>query len=215
MYYIALEGPDGAGKTTQMKALADSFAAAELDYVLVREPGATDVGKQLREILLTGHADKLDGVTEALLFSADRRHTIRTIVRPALQEGKYVLSDRTYLTTLVFQGHGRGLSLPMLEALTDFAVEDTRPHLMLVLDLPVDIGLKRKDPLFAEGLTESRMESIGTDFHTKNRAGYLDQVAKHPETHQIINAAGSPQEVHAAILSAINTKFNLTLKSTL
>jgi dTMP kinase len=214
-FYIALEGPDGAGKTTQMKALADSFAAADLEFALVREPGATDVGKQLREILLTGHADKLDGVTEALLFSADRRHTIRTIVRPALAEGKYVLSDRTYLTTLVFQGHGRGLSLPMLEALTDFAIEDTRPHLMLVLDLPVNVGLARKDPLFAEGLTESRMESIGTEFHTKNRAGYLDQVAKNPDTHQLINAAQTPEQVHADILAAINTRFNLNLKPTL
>lgn len=214
-FYIALEGPDGAGKTTQMKALADSFAEANLDFTLVREPGATDVGKQLREILLTGHADKLDGVTEALLFSADRRHTIRTIVRPSLAEGKYVLSDRTYLTTFVFQGYGRGLSLPMLETLTDFAIEETRPDLMLVLDLPVDVGLRRKDPLFAEGLTESRMESIGTEFHTKNRAGYLDQVAKQPDTHQIINAAQTPTEVHADILNAINTRFNLNLQPTL
>jgi dTMP kinase len=213
-FYIALEGPDGAGKTTQMRALADSFAAANLEFALVREPGATDVGKQLREILLTGHADKLDGVTEALLFSADRRHTIRTIVRPALTEGKYVLSDRTYLTTLVFQGHGRGLSLPMLETLTNFAIEDTRPHLMLVLDLPVNVGLARKDPLFAEGLTESRMESIGTEFHTKNRAGYLDQVAKNPDTHQLINAAQTPKAVHTDILAAINTRFNLNLKPT-
>lgn len=214
-FYIALEGPDGAGKTTQMKALADSFAAAALEFTLVREPGATDVGKQLREILLTGHADKLDGVTEALLFSADRRHTIRTVVRPALQEGKFVLSDRTYLTTFVFQGYGRGLSLPLLETLTDFAIEDTRPHLMLVLDLPVNVGLARKDPLFAEGLTESRMESIGTEFHTKNRAGYLAEVAKNPDTHQIIDAAQTPLEVHQAILSAINTRFKTNLQPTL
>lgn len=215
MPYIALEGPDGAGKTTQMKALADSFAQAEKDYILVREPGATDVGKQLREILLTGHADKLDGVTEALLFSADRRHTIRTLVRPAMAEGKFVLSDRTYLTTLVFQGYGRGLSLDILETLTDFAIEDTRPDLMLVLDVPVEVGLGRKDPLFAEGLTESRMESIGSDFHTKNRAGYLAQVAKHPDTHHLINAAQTPAEVHQEILNVINSRFGTNLQPTL
>lgn len=214
-YYIALEGPDGAGKTTQMRALADSFAAAELDYILVREPGATDVGKQLREILLTGHADKLDGVTEVLLFSADRRHTIRTLVRPALAEGKYVLSDRTFLSTIIFQGYGRGLSIPMMEQLTQIAVEDTRPHLMLVLDVPVNVGLARKDPLFAEGLTESRMESIGSEFHTKNRNGYLEQVEKHPDTHLLINAAQTPAQVHAAIVDTINTRFNLQLPKTL
>lgn len=214
-FYIALEGPDGAGKTTQMKALAESFTAAGLPFIQVREPGATDVGKQLREILLTGHADKLDGTTEALLFSADRRHTIRTLVRPALAQGQFVLSDRTYLTTLVFQGYGRGLSLPMLEALTDFAIEDTRPHLMLILDLPVDVGLKRKDPLFAEGLTESRMESIGTEFHTRNLAGYREQAAKHPDTHKLIPADQPPAEVHAAILAAINAQCGTTLQPVL
>ncbi|TKW61335.1 MAG: dTMP kinase [Blastochloris viridis] len=212
MPYIALEGPDGAGKTTQMKALADSFAHAEKEYILVREPGATDVGKQLREILLTGHADKLDGVTEVLLFSADRRHTIRTLVRPAMAEGKFVLSDRTYLSTLVFQGYGRGLDIPLIEKLTDFAVEDTRPDLMLVLDVPVEVGLGRKDPLFEQGLTESRMESVGTDFHTKNRAGYLEQVAKHPETHTLINAAQTPAEVHREILGVINSRFGTNLQ---
>lgn len=213
--YIALEGPDGAGKTTQMKALADSFAQADLEYVLVREPGATDIGKQLREIVLTGKDDKLDGETEAFLFSADRRITMRNIVRPALAEDKFVLSDRTFLSTFVFQGYGRGFNLNILKTLTDIAVEDTRPSLMLVLDLPVEVGLARKDPLFAEGLTESRMESIGSEFHTRNRNGYLEQVAQNPETHMIINAAQTPAQVHNDILTAINTRFNTNLKPVL
>lgn len=182
---------------------------------MVREPGATDVGLQLREILLTGHANKMDGVTEALLFSADRRHTVRTLIRPAMEEGKYVLSDRTYLTTLVFQGYARGLSLEMLENLTQFAIENTRPNLMIVLDLPVEISLQRKAPLFKDGLNEDRFESIGTSFHQLTRKGYLAEVEKNPQTHLIVNANQSPAQVHADILAAINGRFNLGLQPVL
>ncbi|MBI1309026.1 MAG: dTMP kinase [Proteobacteria bacterium] len=211
-HYIAIEGPDGAGKSTQLKFLEAAFRQASTPYLAVREPGATDIGKEIRQILLTGHADKLDATTEVLLFSADRRHTIRTLIRPALAAGKFVLSDRTYLSTLVFQGYSGGLPVPMLEELTRVAVEDTVPELMLVLDLPVEVGLGRKNPQFALGLDESRMESKGTAYHESNRKGYLAEVKKHPTTHTVINADQSQEAVHAAILVEINARFGLSLQ---
>ncbi|MFZ2586865.1 MAG: dTMP kinase [Alphaproteobacteria bacterium] len=211
-YYIALEGPDGAGKTTQMKMLVEALKLAHVPFINIREPGATDVGKKIREILLTGDANKLDATTEALLFSADRRHTILTLVRPALAAGKWVLSDRTFLTTLVFQGYGGGLSLEMLKQLTAIAVEDTRPHLQIVLDLPVNESLNRKAPQFQAGLDENRMESKGDAYHQRNRDGYHAEVAKHPDHYALVDARGTHHEVHARIVEALNTKLGLTLK---
>lgn len=209
-FYIALEGPDGAGKTTQMKLLRAAFEASGEAHIAIREPGATDVGKQIREILLTGHGDKLDGTTEALLFSADRRHTILTMVRPALAEGTHILSDRTYLTTLVFQGYGRGLPLATLNTLTDIAVETTRPQLQLILDIPPDVGLTRKGTQFTAGLNEDRFESIGSDFHRRNYEGYHAEAAKNP-TYALIDANADPLTVHGRIIEAIHGKLGLKL----
>ena len=198
-FYIALEGPDGAGKTTQMTLLRQALTAAGVGFVAMREPGTT------------GHGDKLDATTEALLFSADRRHTVVSVVRPALARGDWVLSDRTYLTTLVFQGYGGGLSLEMLNALTDVAVEDTRPDVQVVLDLPVEESLGRKDPLFQQGLTESRFENKGAEYHQRNRDGYKAEVAKNPDRYVLVDARGSPAEVHARIIEALNARLQVGL----
>lgn len=211
--YIALEGPDGSGKSTQMNYLQQAFEAAGLPVLRVRDPGATDVGKKIREILLTGNESKLDGMTEALLFSADRRCTVRELVRPALAEGTHVIADRTYLTTLVFQGYGRGLPLETLNMLTDVAVNETRPDLQVILDLPVEVSLNRKAPQFQAGLDESRFESIGSEFHRKNREGYLLEAAKHPQTYAVVPADGTPLEVHKRIVETINGRLaGLNLK---
>ncbi|MFN7163038.1 MAG: dTMP kinase, partial [Pseudomonadota bacterium] len=139
--YIALEGPDGAGKTTQLKLLKSAFEQSEVPHLVTREPGGTAVGAELRQILLTGDTGKIGALTEAFLFSADRCHLAASLIRPALAEGTFVISDRTYLTTLVFQGYGGCVPLHTLEQLTDLAVGDTRPDLMLVLMVSPEKGL--------------------------------------------------------------------------
>lgn len=210
--YIALEGPDGSGKSTQMKMLVRAFEEAGLPFVQIREPGATEVGKQIREILLTGACDKLDATTEALLFSADRRHTILTVVRAALAKGEFVLSDRTFLSTMVFQCYGGTVPLAIVETLTAIAVEETRPDLQVILDLPVELSLNRKAPQFQAGLDENRMESKGDEYHRRNREGYLMEAAKHPQTYAVIDAVGTPAEVHGRIIETINARLGLSLK---
>ncbi len=211
-FYIALEGPDGAGKSTQMDLLQKAFQQAGIGHIRIREPGATDVGKQIRQILLTGSGDKLDVVTEGLLFSADRRHTIRTLVRPALAEGKWVLSDRTYLSSMVFQCYGDTVPLATLEELTTIAVEDTRPHLQIILDLPVEIGLGRKEVQASAGLTETRFEGKGVDYHQRIRNGYLTEARKHADRYAVVSAEGTPAEVHARIVAAVNERLGVGLK---
>ncbi|MCA3243841.1 MAG: dTMP kinase [Alphaproteobacteria bacterium] len=211
--YIAIEGPDGAGKTTQLKLLAKAFEQAQLKYITVREPGGTDVGKQLREILLTGHADKMDGVMEALLFSADRRHTAMTITKPSLEKGMFVLSDRTYLTTMVFQGYGRGLNRDILETLTQIAIDTIRPDLMVVLDVDEQTSLQRKGVQAQAGLQEIRFESMGESFHARNRKGYLSEAAKNSETYWVLDASQGMEAIHHSIVAEINQRFGLNLQA--
>lgn len=209
--YIALEGPDGAGKTTQMALLEKAFAAAAIPLVRVREPGSTPVGEDIRKILLTGDNDKLTPMAEALLFSAQRNVLVEKVIRPALAQGTWVLADRTFLTTLAFQGYGRGMDVDVLKELTHLAIGDTRPHLMVVLDVPPETGLSRKGVQQAEGLTETRFESVGQAFHTRNREGFLQYVKDEPTRAVRIEATGTVEAVHTAIVEAINAKFGLSL----
>lgn len=209
-YYIALDGLDGSGKSSQLKLLARALAAAGAPCVAIREPGGTEVGIKIREILLTGAADKLDSVGEALLFSADRRQTMLTVTKPALAAGTWVLSDRSFLTTTVFQGYGRGLPLELLETLHRIAVEDVRPHVQVILDLPVEVGLSRKGVQIEAGLDESRFESLGLAFHQRVREGYHAEAAKDGHI-VIVDANADLPTVHGRIVAALNAKLGSTL----
>lgn len=210
-FYIALDGLDGCGKTSQLKRLKACLEANNVPAVAIREPGGTEVGIKIREILVTGEGDKLDGVGEALLFSADRRQTMLKVTRPALERGEWVLSDRSFLTTTVFQGYGRGLPLETLETLHAIAVEDTRPHVQVILDLPVEVGLARKGVQANAGLDETRFESLGSSFHQRVREGYHAEAAKNPAV-VIVDASADMDTVHQRIVAAINTKLGVSLK---
>lgn len=209
-FYIALDGLDGSGKSSQLKLLARALAAGGIGCVNIREPGGTDVGLKIREILLTGAADKLDPVGEALLFSADRRQTMLKVTKPALDAGQWVLSDRSFLTTTVFQGYGRGLSLELLDTLHRIAVEEVRPHVQVILDLPVEVGLSRKGVQFEAGLDESRFESLGLAFHQRVRQGYHAEAAKDGHI-LIVDANADLPTVHARIVDALNRKLGTDL----
>lgn len=209
-FYIALDGPDGCGKTTQLKMLAACLEANGISAVSIREPGQTAGGAEIRSVLLTGAANKLEGMTEAFLFSADRCQTSREVTVPALEAGKWVISDRSFLTTTVYQGHARGLPLEKLEQLHQLAIGGVRPDLQIVLNVSAEVGLARKGKQLVKGV-EDRFESMGEAFQNAVREGFKAEAEKRHNV-VIVDASGTPEEVHEKILDVIRTRLAVALK---
>ena len=199
--FITFEGGEGAGKSTQIRRLAAALRAGHArEVVVTREPGGTPLAERLRAIILGGKARDLGDFGEALLFSAARIDHIDRIIRPALARGAYVLCDRFADSTLAYQGYGHGLAIETIEALTRLAVGAFTPDLTLVLDLPVDQGLRRAG---GRGGAEDRYERMDSAFHDRLRQGFLVIARAHPERCAVIDAAGDPDSVHAAIRASV------------
>jgi len=207
--YIALEGPEGGGKSTQAQRLARHFAALNLPLCYVQEPGGTPIGQQIRQVLVTGAAAKLTPGQEAILFNAQRLLLMVQVLRPALAQG-HVLTDRTALSTLVYQGcarGGAGVPPEVLHYMVEEAVGGTWPHLTIVLDVPAATGLERKGKM--EDLRETRFESMGLSFHEQVRQGYLAYAHKWRERVTVVDATQPPDQVFAAILDALAQRLGL------
>jgi dTMP kinase len=209
-YYIALDGPDGCGKTTQLKMLSECLAGNGIAHERIREPGQTVGGAEIRGVLLNGEAAKFFGKTEAFLFSADRCQTSLEVTRPALEAGKWVLSDRSFLTTTVYQGHARGLDLNELETMHALAVGNVRPDLQIVLNVSAEVGLARKGKQLIKGV-EDRFESMGDTFQNAVRDGFAAEAAKRPNV-VIIEANGTPEQVHEQVLGVIRSRLGVPLQ---
>lgn len=201
--FISFEGVDGAGKTTQIKKFCDYLTAQNINFIQTREPGGTPFGQALRKILLEGDGDKMDALTELLLFSADRHEHIRTKIAPALAGGTWVVTDRFADSTRVFQSAARGLPIETVNNVTHLAVGDVWPELTFILDMPYEAALARKGVQAEEGLTETRFENEGAAFHQKIRQGFLDLAAQSPNRCKIIDANATPDEVHARIIQTL------------
>ncbi len=200
-WFITVEGPDGAGKTLVAQRLRDALVERGFDVVQTREPGGTAVGEGVRHIVLDHTPDDAphDPRTDALLFSAGRAQLVAEVIRPALARGALVLGARHADSTLAYQGHGGGLSQATLRELQDFATGGLRPDLTLLLDVPVEIGLARK-----QADEQTRYEAtFDLDFHRRVRAGYLALAAAEPERFRAIDATKPVDAVVAAALSAI------------
>jgi len=167
--FITLEGGEGAGKSTLIRYLAEQMEKSGRQLLITREPGGSFLGEKIRGLLLDSQ-DPIDARAELLLFLAARADHLTRTIDPALSEGKVVLCDRFTHSTLAYQGYGRGLNLEELKRLCSFACHDLRPDLTLYLDVPVAIGMKRREQRsFAD-----RMEREEITFHEKVRAGFLD-----------------------------------------
>ena len=197
-YFVAFEGGEGVGKSTQIGRLAEWLRGRGHDVVETREPGGTVLGQELRRLVLdpAGHVTPR---AEALLYAADRAHHVDTVVRPALAAGRVVLTDRYIDSTLAYQGAGRGLSVAEARVITAWATAGLVPDLTVVLDLDPTSGLRRA------GARSSldRLEAASLAFHEAVRAGYLALAAEAPERYVVIDAAASEDAVATAIQDAL------------
>lgn len=201
--FITFEGGEGAGKSTQVRLLADSLRDEGLLVVTTREPGGSTGAEAIRALLVEGDPNRWDGVTEALLhFAARRDHLVKT-VWPALERGAWVISDRFADSTLAYQGFGHGLDPDVIASLYRVAVGHFAPDLTLVLDLPVDKGLERAG---ARGGAEDRYERMGLGFHQRLRQGFLGIAAANPLRCAVIDATRTPDEVHGDIMATVRAR---------
>ena len=173
--FVTIEGGDGSGKSRQVGLLDEYLEARGVSRLLTREPGDTPLGKQLRKLLLEGRPESLSDETELFLILADRAQHVREVVRPALEQGKLVVSDRYADSTLAYQGYGRGMDLEMLRRLNLVATGGTMPELTIVLDCPVEVALARAaDRRDGQGARENRFEAEGIAFQRRVREGFLE-----------------------------------------
>jgi len=205
---ITLEGGDGTGKSTQIKAMERHLAARGRSVVSTREPGGTPLGKLIRQALLEVGKQPIGSPTELFLYLADRAQHVQDVIIPALDSGKIVLCDRYTDSTLAYQGYGRGIDLNVLRELNKIADRGVQPDLTLLLDCPVELGLSRTARRMAEVETgasrEDRFEREKIEFHEKVRAGFLALARAEPERFRIIDASRSALEVTEEIKRIID-----------
>lgn len=204
--FITLEGGEGAGKSTQLRLLADALAACGIDVVVTREPGGSPGAEQIRALLVSGDTGRWSPVTEGLLHTAARRDHLERTVWPALDAGRWVLCDRFFDSTMAYQGYGLGLGREPIETLQRVALGDFRPDLTLILDLPVETGLKRASDRRGG---EDRYERMDVDFHRRLRDGFLDIARREPARCAVIDATHPVEAVQAAILDTVTRRLDV------
>ena len=191
--FIVIEGPEGAGKSTQVALLAKRLASTSREVTLVREPGGTIIGEQIRQILLDRENGGMTVGTELLLYMAARSQLVHEVIAPALASGRAVLADRFLTSTIVYQGIAGGLDAAAIRRLYEEVCGEVHPVLVIVLDLPAEAGLAR-----VKG-ERDRMEMKSLDFHRRVRQGYLDVAKDDPDRHAVIDASRTVEQVAQAV----------------
>jgi len=207
--FLSVEGIEGSGKTTQANRLAQALRAAGRNVVLTKEPGGTPLADRIRAIVLDPQEEGMDSLTELLLYAASRRQHVVEVIRPSLEAGAVVLTDRFADATLAYQGFGRLLDLDRLRQLNDWATGGRYPDLTLLFDLPESVGLQRarsRNLTSAQSQNESRLEGEDLRFHRRVREGYLALAKSEPDRFVIIDANGSPDEVFARTIAELERR---------
>lgn len=191
--FIALEGVDGSGKTTQAARLAEALGS---DTLLIREPGGTAAGERVRELLKDGEV-RLDPMAELLLFCAARAQLTEEVIRPAIEARRDVVCDRFGDSSVAYQGHARGLGVERVEELCDLATGGLWPDLTLLLRLHPEVASER---MAAEGRAADRFEGEGMELQRLVAEGYEEVAKRHPDRVRVVEASGDPDQVHAAVI---------------
>lgn len=194
--FIAFEGGEGSGKSTQAKLLKGWFEEEGKEVTLTREPGGSALGKGLRKILLANETGVISPRSEALLYAADRAHHVYSVIKPALERGEVVITDRYFDSSIAYQGAGRTLSSSEVARISRWATESLYPTLTIILDQPAEIGLSRKK-------NADRLESESIDFHNRVRQEYLQLASVDPERYLVIDARKPVADIHIEIVSRI------------
>ncbi len=211
--FITLEGGEGTGKTTQAALLGKAFAGAGLDARVVRSPGGTAIAEKLRTILKTREpGEELTSETELLLFGACHSQMVETLLKPELAKGTYIISDRFFDSTKVYQGYARGLDMRMLDEINRFSCRGVKPDLTIVLDIDPELGVRRSTGRAARNEFENdRFDSETIAFHTAVRNGFLELARQEPDRIKIISAEGSVEDVARAVKDCVNHELGLDL----
>lgn len=197
--YIAFEGSEGCGKSTQARRLAEA-----IDAVLTRETGGTAIGRRLRDILHDTSVTDLDHHAEALIAAADRAQHVAEVVRPALAAGRHVVSDRSVYSSLAYQGYGRGLPVAEVRSVNQWALVDTWPDLVVLLTVPADVAAERMSRRELD-----RFEQAGDEFHSRVDAGFAEMAEDDPEHWVVVDASGPVDDVSQSIRSAVRERLGV------
>jgi dTMP kinase len=201
-FFLSIEGPDGSGKTTQARLLADHLRQAGHDVLLAREPGGTPIGDQIRQVLFSLDNKGMSPESEFLLFSASRAQLVRQVLRPHLQRGGLVVCDRFADSSLAYQGYGHGLELEMVQAVTRLATGGLRPNLTVLLDLPAEDGLARRK----QGGRWNRLDDYDLEFHQRVRQAFLGLAAAEPARWVTVDGKPAVQEVQREIQRVVDPR---------
>ncbi len=198
-YFITFEGIEACGKTTQVSLLYEYFINKGILAIKTREPGGTKTGLEIRKILLDTHDEYIPPIAEILLYESDRNIHVNNIIKPYLNKGYYVISDRFTDSTIAYQHYGRGLDLDLVLSLNRLATENIKPDITFLLDIPVEISLKRLK-------YKDRIEKENIDFHNRVRKGFLDIAEKNKDRVIIIDGSLEVEKIHKKILQILQEK---------
>jgi dTMP kinase len=204
--FITLEGGEGTGKSTQIRRLAERLRDRGLEVVTTREPGGSQGAEEIRKLLVEGAVGRWTPLTEALLLFAARSDHLARTINPARARGAWVISDRFADSTRAYQSGAQGVGREAVRTLRDMVVGDDGPDLTLILDLPVEEGLRRA---LARGGDETRYERMGLAFHHALRAAYLEIAAEEPKRCMVIDATGTESDVAARLYAAVSDRLGL------